>query len=132
MRYVARMMRNMLVRMIGLSWTRDSFSPTITFNTLPGRRQNTMREQGTIDKYTIRSIVCEASCHSVTQSLGHLVPLSLGHSVTRSLGPSVTRSLGNSVTRSISHTVTIFNIANGLTHNIRTYWYASQMVWLTG
>ena len=33
MRYVAWMMRNMLVRMIGLCWTRDSFSPTITFNT---------------------------------------------------------------------------------------------------
>ena len=32
--------------------------------------------------------------------------------------------------RSISHTVTIFNTANGLTneltHNIRTYWSASQ------
>ena len=27
-------------------------------------------------KYTIRSIVCEASCHSVTQSLGHSVILS--------------------------------------------------------
>ena len=49
-------------------------------------------------KYTIRSIVCEASCHSVTRSLGHSVTRSLGHLVTRSLGHSVTRSLGHSVT----------------------------------
>ena len=40
-------------------------------------------------KYTIRSIVCEASCHQVTLSLGHLVTWSLGHSVTRSLGTCV-------------------------------------------
>ena len=38
-----------------------------------------------LDKYTIRSIVCEASCHSVTRSLGHSVTRSLGHSVTLSL-----------------------------------------------
>ena len=41
-------------------------------------------------KYTIRSIVCEASCHSVTWSLGHSVTWSHGHSVTRSLGHSLT------------------------------------------
>ena len=35
-------------------------------------------------KYTIRSIVCEASCHSVTRSLGHSVTRSLGHLVTQS------------------------------------------------
>ena len=33
-------------------------------------------------KYTIRSIVCEASHHLVTHSLGHLVTWSLGYSVT--------------------------------------------------
>ena len=32
-------------------------------------------------KYTIRSIVCEASCHLVTRSLGQSVRWSLGHSV---------------------------------------------------
>ena len=65
-------------------------------------------------KYTLRSIVCEASCHHVilssthpvTQSLGHSVTRSLGHLVTRSLGHSVTRSLGHSVTQSLGHSVT--------------------------
>ena len=56
-------------------------------------------------KYTIRSIVCEASCHSVTRSLAHLVTRSLGHSV---LGHSVTRSLGHLVTWSLGHLVTWF------------------------
>ena len=45
-------MRNMLVRMIGLCWTRDSFSPTITFNTAwsrPGQWRNRIREQRTSD-----------------------------------------------------------------------------------
>ena len=46
-------------------------------------------------KYTIRSIVCEASCHSFTRSLGHSVTQSLGHLVTWSLGHLVTRSLGH-------------------------------------
>ena len=32
-----------------------------------------------ITKYTIRSIVCEASYHSVTRSLGHSVTRSLDH-----------------------------------------------------
>ena len=32
-----------------------------------------------ITKYTIRSIVCEASCHSVTWSLGHSVTRSYDH-----------------------------------------------------
>ena len=45
-----------------------------------------------VSKYTIRSIVCEASCHSVTWSFDLLVTWSLGHSVTRSLGHSVTWS----------------------------------------
>ena len=70
-------------------------------------------------KYTIRSIVCEASCHPVTQSLvtqsfsfsviqspGHLVTWSLGHLVTWSLGHSVTWLLGYLVTRSLGHSVT--------------------------
>ena len=34
-----------------------------------------------IYKYTIRSIVCEASCHPVTQSFGHLIIQSFSHSV---------------------------------------------------
>ena len=34
------------------------------------------------DKCTIRSIVCEASCHPVTQSFGHLIIQSFGLSVT--------------------------------------------------
>ena len=51
-------------------------------------------------QYTIRSIVCETSCHSVTRSLGHSVPRSLGHSVIRSLGHLVTRLLGYLVTQS--------------------------------
>ena len=51
-------------------------------------------------KYTIRSIVCEASCHLVTRSLGHSVTWSLCHLVTLSLGHLVTwsRSLGHLVT----------------------------------
>ena len=59
-------------------------------------------------KYTIRSIVCEAFCHSVTWSLGHSVTQSLSHSVTWSLGHLVNQSLGHSVTRSLSHSVTRF------------------------
>ena len=49
-------------------------------------------------KYTIRSIVCEASCYSVTRSFGHSVTWSLGHLVTWSLGHSVIPSLDQSVT----------------------------------
>ena len=37
------------------------------------------------DKYTIQSVVCEASCHPVIQSLGHSVTRSLVHLVTRIL-----------------------------------------------
>ena len=94
--------------------------------------------------YTIRSIVCKASCQPVTWSLGHLVTWSLGHLVTRSLGHVVTRStrspghpvirsLGHSVTLSLGHSViqslgnSIFNMATDeLTDNIRTYRCASQ------
>ena len=54
-------------------------------------------------KYTIRSIVCEAFCQSVTWSLGHLVTRSLGHLVTGSLCHSVSRSLGHYVTRALGH-----------------------------
>ena len=66
-------------------------------------------------QYTIRSIVCEASCHLVTWSLRH----------------SVTKSLGHSVTLSLGHLVTHFNLStnwltNELTHNIRIYRSASQ------
>ena len=62
-----------------------------------------------INKYTIRSIVCEASCHPVTQSFGHLIIQSFGHSFTQSLGHLVTwvtRSLGQSVTQSLGHLLT--------------------------
>ena len=65
--------------------------------------------------YTIRSIVYEAFCHSVTRLLGHLVTRSLGHLVTWSLGHSVTRSLN------ICYTHT-------LTNNIRIYRSASQTI----
>ena len=41
-------------------------------------------------KYTIRSIVCEASCHLVTQSLGHLVTRSLVHWVIPTLFSNIT------------------------------------------
>ena len=61
-----------------------------------------------VNKYTIRSIVCEASGNLVTRSLSHLVTRSLwflGHSVTRSLSHSVTQSLGHSVTQSLGHSV---------------------------
>ena len=58
-----------------------------------------------ICKYTIRSIVCEASCHSVTRSLGHSVTWSLCHSVSTMLTDWLT---------------------NWLTYNIRTYRSASQ------
>ena len=46
-------------------------------------------------KYTIRSIVCEASCHPVTQSFSHLIIQSFGHSVTWSLGHLLTWLLGH-------------------------------------
>ena len=48
-------------------------------------------------KYTIQSIVCKASCHSVTQSFGHSVTRLLGHSVTQSLSYYVTMSFCHSV-----------------------------------
>ena len=38
-----------------------------------------LKTQLFLNKYTIRSIVCEASCYSLTQSLGHSVTRSLGH-----------------------------------------------------
>ena len=57
-------------------------------------------------KYTIRSIVCEASCHLVTRLLGHSVTQLLGRLVTRSLRHSVTRSLGHLITCSLSHSFT--------------------------
>ena len=70
-------------------------------------------------KYTIRSIVCEASCHLVTRSHGHVVTWSHGHWVTWSLGHSVTGSLG--------HLATVFNNSmNWLTDHIMSYRYASQ------
>ena len=59
-------------------------------------------------KYTIRSIVCEAFCHSVTRSLGHSVTWSLCHLVTWSLGQghSVTWSPSHSIIWSLGHLVT--------------------------
>ena len=90
-----------------------------------------------IIEYTIQSIVCEASCHPVTWSLGHLGTWALGHSITQSLshlvtwslGHLVTQSLGHSVTQSPSHFVTIFNITTyGLTYNIRIYRSALQTI----
>ena len=61
-------------------------------------------------KYTIRSIVCKASCHSVTRSLGHLVTRSLDHLVTWSPSHSVTRSLGHLVTWSLGHILVIMSL----------------------
>ena len=69
-------------------------------------------------KYTIGSIVCETSCHPVTQSFGHSVIRSLDHSVTWSLGHLVTWSLGHLVSWSLSHFVILsfcFNNATQLT-----------------
>ena len=76
--------------------------------------------------YTIRSIVCEASCHPVTWSLGHLVNRSLGHLVTLSISHSVTWSLGHSVTRSLGHSVTW-----SLGHSVTAQWatMSSQVRW---
>ena len=56
-----------------------------------------------INKYTIQSIICEASCHPVTQSLGHLIIQSFGHLVTRSLGHLITQSLSHSIAQSLDH-----------------------------
>ena len=56
-----------------------------------------------IKKYTKQSIVCEASCHPVTQSFGHLISQSFGHMVARSLGHLVTQSFSHVVTRSLGH-----------------------------
>ena len=83
-------------------------------------------------KYTIWSIICEASCHPVL-SPSHVVIWSIGHSVTRSLGRLVTRSLGHSVTQSL-HPVILssiltsifFDMCDGRTDNIRGYRSASQ------
>ena len=47
-------------------------------------------------KYTIRSIVCEASCHPVIQSSGHLVIRSSGHLFIRLSGHPVIRSFWSS------------------------------------
>ena len=75
-------------------------------------------------KYTIRSIVCKASCHSVTRSLGH--------PVTRSLGLLVTWSHPS------NHVFIFFDMAktdkqtNGQidkrTNNIRVYRFALQTI----
>ena len=66
--------------------------------------------------YTIRSIVCEASCHPVTQSFGHLIIQSFGHLVIQSLGHLVTWSLGHLVTSSVTLSLATYfqqNIAYG-------------------
>ena len=57
-------------------------APGRTLHPVPALKQ--LKFKNMYYKYTIGSIVCEASCHSVTRSLGH----------------------------SVSHIVTIFNIAN--------------------
>ena len=62
-------------------------------------------------KYTIRSTVCEASCHLVIWSFSHLVNCSFGHLVIWSFvirsvshsGHSVIWSFSHSVIRSFSH-----------------------------
>ena len=97
-------------------------------------------------KYTIQSIVCEASCHSIIQSIHHLVTLSLSHLVIQSLTWSLshlvtssTWSLGHLVTWSLGHLVTLVTWSLGHsviqstllrthrhTHNIRMYRSASQ------
>ena len=54
--------------------------------TFQANRQYNLLVCFSTQKYTIRSIVCEASYHLVTRLQGHLVTRSLGHLVTRSLG----------------------------------------------
>ena len=66
-------------------------------------RQNNFPPMIGILKYTIWSLVFEASCHLVTWSLCHLFTWSLGHLVTWSLSHSVTRSLSHLVTQSYCH-----------------------------
>ena len=75
-------------------------------------------------KYTIRSIVCETSCHPVTQSFGHVIIWPLGHSVTQSLGHSVTQPLGYLVTQSLFYSTLLWT--DSQTDNIRIYRSASQ------
>ena len=95
---------------MSLMWIKTHASPAPA--PAPGKHflietEDATSNEGTVSfiKY-IRSIVCEASCHLVTWSLGHLVIQSLGHLVTCSLSHSVTWSLGHRVTRSLSHSVT--------------------------
>ena len=87
---------------------------TKTLHEILGERESISSSMQVIDqnyanvyrtKCSIRSIVCEASRHAVTLSLGHLVTWSLGHLVTWSLGHLVTRSLRHSVTWSLSPSV---------------------------
>ena len=70
-------------------------------------------------KYTIRSIVCEASCHPVTQSFGHFIIQSFGHLITQSLGHSLTWSLGHPVTWSFGHSVTLSQVIIPLFSTLR-------------
>ena len=56
-----------------------------------------------IDKYTIRSIVCEVFCHMVIWSSGHLVIWSSGHQVIRSSGHPIIQSSNHPVIQSSSH-----------------------------
>ena len=64
----------------------------IQFSFYPGIVINIMSKETHIwnYKYTIRSIICKASCHLVTRSLSHLVTWLLCHSVTWLLGHFVT------------------------------------------
>ena len=72
---------------------------------------------------TIRSIVCEASCHPVTRSLGHLVTWSLGHFVTLSLGHLVTCSV---VTNLFFELIRISN----LIRNLEIFWIRIRILFV--
>ena len=80
----------------------------------PARRPRSSRTPttGSSSKYTIRSIVCEASCHPVIRPIwssiqsSHLVICSSGHLVIWSFGYLVIWSFGHLVTRLLCHSVT--------------------------
>ena len=88
------------------------------------------------EKYTIRSIVCEASCHDVNLSSGLLVNRSSGHQVTRSPGHQVVSSqvIMSSCHPVIQSFVVIIIFQHcyirtgGRTDNIRVYRSASQTI----
>ena len=58
-------------------------SSVSSVSTLHAVEVDERHKKSVLRKYTIRSIVCEAFCHSVTWSLGHSFTWSLGHLVTQ-------------------------------------------------